>query len=294
MKSDTFVFIKDLKKRLSCWRIVAFISMFFLIISSSKSILNNSSSKNIIARVSINSIILNNTLSVNRMKELKKDNVKGIILDINSGGGDVVESEKLYTFFRELSKTKPIVSVINSIGASGAYMVAMASDYIISYNTSLVGSIGVLMQTYEVTDLAKKLGVNLINYKSSSLKSAPNPFEKINPDVDMVISQQINDVYDYFLNIFVERRKIKITEAQEIANGQVYTGRQALEYGLVDKIGTEEDALNYFKDNNIDINNMAIVDFDIYKKSNKFGVLNNFINSKIYNTINRVMAIYNN
>jgi protease-4 len=150
------------------------------------------------------------------------------------------------------------------------------------------------MQTYEVTDLAKKIGVNLINYKSSSLKSAPNPFEKINPDVDMVISQQINDVYDYFLNIFVERRKIKITEAQEIANGQVYTGRQALEYGLIDKIGTEEDALSYFKDNSIDVDNMAIVDFNIYKKNNKFSILNNFINSKISNTINGVMAIYNN
>ena len=219
--------------------------------------------------------------------------MKAIILNIDSSGGDVVESEKLYLFFRKLSKTKPVVSVINGMGASGAYMIAMASDYIVSYNTSAVGSIGVIIQTYEVTDLAKKLGISLTTYKSSILKAAPNMLEKVNPDVDMVMSQQINDVYDYFLNIFVERRKIKITEAQEIANGQIYTGRQALEYGLVDKIGTEEDALNFLKDNKIDVDNINIVDYDIYKKSNS-GIISNFINSKI-NSIggfSRIMAIY--
>lgn len=293
MKSDTIIFIKELKKKVSLWRLLTFASVFFLVILTSNRIFNSSSNKNFIAKINIDGVILNDTFSFNKINELKNDNIKGIILSINSNGGDVVESEKLYTFFRELSKEKPIVSIINGMGASGAYLVAMASDYIVSYNTSLVGSVGVLMQTYEITDLAKKIGINLINYKSSSLKGAPNPFEKINPDVDMVISQQINDIYDYFLNIFIERRKIAITEAQEIANGQVYTGRQALEYGLVDKIGGENDVLDYFKDNNIDTDNIQIIDFNIYKKS-KFDILNNLVNSRLYNTINGVMAIYNN
>ena len=293
MKSDTIIFIKELKKKVSLWRLLTFASVFFLVILTSNRIFNSSSNKNFIAKINIDGVILNDTFSFNKINELKNDNIKGIILSINSNGGDVVESEKLYTFFRELSKEKPIVSIINGMGASGAYLVAMASDYIVSYNTSLVGSVGVLMQTYEITDLAKKIGINLINYKSSSLKGAPNPFEKINPDVDMVISQQINDIYDYFLNIFIERRKIAITEAQEIANGQVYTGRQALEYGLVDKIGGENEVLDYFKDNNIDTDNIQIIDFNIYKKS-KFDILNNLVNSRLYNTINGVMAIYNN
>lgn len=293
MKSDTIIFIKELKKKVSLWRLLTFASIFFLVILTSNRIFNNSSNKEFIAKVNINGVILNDTFSFDKIKQLKNSNIKGVILNINSNGGDVVESEKLYTFFRELSKEKPVVSIINGMGASGAYLVAMASDYIVAYNTSLVGSIGVLIQTYELTDLAKKMGINLINYKSSSLKGAPNPFEKINPDVDMVISQQINDIYDYFLNIFIERRKIAITEAQEIANGQVYTGRQALEYGLVDKIGGENDVLDYFKDNNIDTDNIQIIDFNIYKKS-KFDILNNLINSRLYNTINGVMAIYNN
>lgn len=294
MKNGTFIVIKELKKRLFHWRLLAFIGVFLLIVSSSGSILNNNTNNSVIARVGIKDAILADTVSYDIMKKLRNNNVKGVILDINSGGGDVVESEKLYMFFKELSKTKPVVSVINSIGASGAYMIAMASDYIISHNTSIVGSIGVIVQTYEITDLAKKIGVNLVNYKSSPLKSAPNPLEKINSDVDMVISQQINDVYDYFLNIFIERRKIKIAEAQEIANGQVYTGRQALEYGLVDKIGTEEDAIDYFRDNGIDVDKMNIVDFNLYK-NNKFNLVNNFISSKIFSGFtSKIMAIYNN
>lgn len=293
MKSDTFLAIKDLKKNLLIWKILTFIGIFFLIISFSNNILRNNSKKDIIARVNINGEILDGIFSYETIKSLEEENIKGIILDINSAGGEVVESEKLYTIFRNLSKIKPMVSIINSVGASGAYMIAMASDYIISYNTSAVGSIGVLLQTYEVTDLAQKLGINIINYKSSPLKAAPNLLEKINPDVDMVMSQQINDIYDYFLNIFVERRKIKITEAQEIANGQIYTGRQALEYGLVDKIGTDDDAIDYFKDNNIDLEKVQVLDYNIYK-TKKFNIIDNFINTKIFNnTINKVMAIYN-
>ena len=291
MKSDTFVFIKTLKKSLFRWRLLALFAVFLLIISSSGYVYNSKRSSNIIARVNINTSIISNIFSYNKLKLLENDEVKAVILNIDSPGGEVTESEKLYEFFRKLSKKKPIVSVINGMGTSGAYMIAMASDYIVSYNTSSVGSIGVVVQTYEVTDLAKKVGISLTNYKSSPLKAAPNPLEKLNPDVDMIISQQINDIYDYFLNIFVERRKIKITEAQEIANGQVYTGRQALEYGLVDKIGTEDDALDYLRDNKINVDAYDIVDFNIYKNS-KMDVINNFINSKI-TSFSKIMAIYN-
>lgn len=290
MKSDTFVFIKTLKKSLFRWRLLALLAIFLLIISSSGYVSDTKRNASVIARVNINTSIISNIFSYNKLKLLENDNIKAVILNIDSPGGEVTESEKLYEFFRKLSKKKPIVSVINGMGTSGAYMIAMASDYIVSYNTSSVGSIGVVVQTYEVTDLAKKMGISLTNYKSSPLKAAPNPLEKLNPDVDMIISQQINDIYDYFLNIFVERRKIKITEAQEIANGQVYTGRQALEYGLVDKIGTEDDALDYLRDSKVNVDNCNVVDFNIYKNS-KIDAINNFINSKI-TSFSKIMAIY--
>jgi protease-4 len=295
MKNETFIVIQDFRKKVIKWRVLAFIGIFLTIISSSGNVVQSKKNQNIIARVKISGILINNLSSKKKLKELDSDNIKAVILDIDSPGGDVVESEMLYTFFRNLSKKKPIVSIINGVGASGAYIVAMASDYIIAYNTSAVGSIGVLVQSYELTELAKKIGISLTTYKSSPLKSAPNPYEKITPDVDMVVSQEIDDVYDYFLSIFIERRRIKITEAQEIANGQIYTGRQALEFGLIDKIGGEDELLNYFKDINLDVSKMNFVDFNIYKNESGLDFIGNLLSSvkKSGEISSRVMAIYN-
>lgn len=291
MKADIFITVQKLKNKVVLWRALAFICIFFsFIIFCGKILKNDIMDRNIIARVKISDYIGNNMFSEEKMEQLKDENIKAIILDIDSQGGDVVASEILYNFFRKLSTEKPVVSQIEGMGASGAYLVAMASDYIIAHNTSVVGSIGVLVQTYEITELAKKMGISLTSYKSSPLKAAPNPFEKVTPDVDMIISQEINDIYDYFLTIFVERRKIKITEAQEIANGQIYTGRQALDYGLIDKIGGNDEVIDYFKDIDIDINKVKIVDFDIYKSTNKFSDFVSIFKGETPR--NRIQAVY--
>jgi protease-4 len=273
MKNEIFITIQHLKNSVVKWRMLAIFALFLLIIGSSgKDIFKGGREKNVIARVKIDRQISSGIFSEEKLKELEKEYVKGIILEINSPGGDVVESEKMYNFFRGLAIKKPLVVSIGSICTSGAYMVAIASDYIIAYNTSLVGSIGVIVESYEVTEMAKKLGISLTNYKSSSLKAALNPFEKITPDVDMVISQEIDDIYDYFLGIFIERRKIKVTEAQEIANGQTYTGRQGLEFGLIDKIGGEMEVMEYLKINDFNLSRTKIVDFDIYEDKKKVSV----------------------
>lgn len=241
-------------------------AVFLLIMASSnRAILKRQKPADVIARVKIDGFIENGAFSDERLKYLESDAVRGIILDINSPGGDVTESEKTYIFFRKLAMKKPLVTSIRGACTSGAYMIAMASDYIIAYNTSLVGSIGVVLESFEITELAKKLGINLTNYKSSPLKAAPNPLEKTTPDVDMVVSQKIDDIYDYFLGIFIDRRKIKVAEAQEIANGQTYTGRQALEFGLIDKIGGEDEILEFLRINNFNLNKIKIVEHDVYR-----------------------------
>lgn len=284
MKDEVFVVIQNLKKSLFRWRVFALVAVCLLIIaSSSGKIFKLEKEENKIIRIALDREITNNLFSEQKIRDLlSKDEVKGVILEINSAGGDVVESEKLYNAFRKLAIKKPLVVSINGICTSGAYMIAMASDYIIAYNTSVVGSIGVIVEAYEITELAKKLGISLTNYKTSNLKSALSPLEKITPDVDMVVSQQINDVYDYFLNIFIERRKIKVEEAQEIANGQAYTGRQALDFGLIDKIGGYDEIKEYFKINNLDLDSIKIVDYDIYneKEDNFIKNLTKVLDSK--------------
>lgn len=299
MKNDNFLVIQDFRKRITIWRIIAFVCLVSVIFLATTNIFNTDKIKKFnnkyVARVSIKNIISSTSFLESKLKGLEKDEVVAVILDIDSPGGEVVSSERLYSFFRNLAKKKPVVSVIKGLGTSGAYMVAMASDYIISRNTSTVGSIGVVLETEEITELADKIGIKFTNFKSSPLKASPNMFEKITPDVEMVTNQLIDDIYDYFLSIFIERRNIKAIEAQEIANGQVYTGRQALEFGLVDKIGGEEEAIEYLKDNNINMDDVKIYDYDIKKYGNSFAssIKREFIDTanNLFKNKN-VMAIY--
>ena len=299
MKNDNFLVIQDFRKRITIWRIIAFVCLVSVIFLATTNIFNTDKIKKFnnkyVARVSIKNIISSTSFLESKLKGLEKDEVVAVILDIDSPGGEVVSSERLYSFFRNLPKKKPVVSVIKGLGTSGAYMVAMASDYIISRNTSTVGSIGVVLETEEITELADKIGIKFTNFKSSPLKASPNMFEKITPDVEMVTNQLIDDIYDYFLSIFIERRNIKAIEAQEIANGQVYTGRQALEFGLVDKIGGEEEAIEYLKDNNINMDDVKIYDYDIKKYGNSFAssIKREFIDTanNLFKNKN-VMAIY--
>lgn len=299
MKNDNFLVIQDFRKRITIWRIIAFVCLVSVIFLATTNIFNTDKIKKFnnkyVARVSIKNIISSTSFLESKLKGLEKDEVVAVILDIDSPGGEVVSSERLYSFFRNLAKKKPVVSVIKGLGTSGAYMVAMASDYIISRNTSTVGSIGVVLETEEITELADKIGIKFTNFKSSPLKASPNMFEKITPDVEMVTNQLIDDIYDYFLSIFIERRNIKAIEAQEIANGQVYTGRQALEFGLVDKIGGEEEAIEYLKDNNINMDDIKIYDYDIKKYGNSFAssIKREFIDTanNLFKNKN-VMAIY--
>ncbi len=299
MKNDNFLVIQDFKKRITIWRMIAFVCLVSVIFLATTNIFNTDKIKKFnnkyVARVSIKNIISSTSFLESKLKGLEKDEVVAVILDIDSPGGEVVSSERLYSFFRNLAKKKPVVSVIKGLGTSGAYMVAMASDYIVSRNTSTVGSIGVVLETEEITELADKIGIKFTNFKSSPLKASPNMFEKITPDVEMVTNQLIDDIYDYFLSIFIERRNIKAIEAQEIANGQVYTGRQALEFGLVDKIGGEEEAIEYLKDNNINMDDIKIYDYDIKKYGNSFAssIKREFIDTanNLFKNKN-VMAIY--
>ena len=299
MKNDNFLVIQDFRKRITIWRIIAFVCLVSVIFLATTNIFNTDKIKKFnnkyVSRVSIKNIISSTSFLESKLKGLEKDEVVAVILDIDSPGGEVVSSERLYSFFRNLAKKKPVVSVIKGLGTSGAYMVAMASDYIISRNTSTVGSIGVVLETEEITELADKIGIKFTNFKSSPLKASPNMFEKITPDVEMVTNQLIDDIYDYFLSIFIERRNIKAIEAQEIANGQVYTGRQALEFGLVDKIGGEEEAIEYLKDNNINMDDVKIYDYDIKKYGNSFAssIKREFIDTanNLFKNKN-VMAIY--
>lgn len=283
MNNDTYIAIWDLKKQISTWKGLTFLftTLMFLCllrpVVKKVSKIGKSSKNSHIARVSLRGMIQEGIYSWENLKKLENDEVAAVILDINSGGGEVLASERLYKFFKNLSEKKPVVALVRSLGASGAYMTALAANYIIAGNTSEVGSIGVILFSYEFTELAEKVGVKFNNLKTSILKAAPSPYEKMTPEVEETMHSTLNDVYDYFLSIFIESRKIDPLLARELADGRVYTGRQALNLGLIDEIGDEEEVLKYFGDyfeknekTNLDVKNMEIRDYSMYKEENGF------------------------
>lgn len=226
-----------------------------------------------IANVKIEGVIFEDDHRTEILEKLADEpSVKAVIVNVNSPGGGIVGSEIVFNNLRAIAKNKPIVVVMGSVAASGGYMASIASDYIIAYNGTLTGSIGVLMESPEVTTLANKIGVKFNTYKSSPLKGSPSPFEKSSPAVDAVINESIQDSYKFFADLVKERRGKKLSAklGGKIFDGRVFTGRQALEAGLVDKIGGKADALEYLAQNKIDVKKLPLKEISLEKQKVKF------------------------
>lgn len=293
LSNDTLALILDLKSKIKRWRSAAILFVVIALIFISAGVSSKSPkskrnplniAKSCIGRVEISGVI---TADSHRDKILEKikdeDKIKALIIDVDSPGGGVAESENLYEAFKDISKKKPIVVVMKGRAASGAYMLSLASKHIIARNGTITGSIGVLLQGFEATELAKKVGIKFLTYKSSELKGAPSPFEKTNDRIDESVQSSINDIYEFFVELVARRRQIGIDMARKISNGQVYTGRQALELGLIDQIGGEREALSYLRARGINTKVLEVEDIDLKKPIGEFGwmdrIFGSFLNS---------------
>ena len=198
-----------------------------------------------IAIVEINDVIVSSEKTVEQIKKFREDkSIKAIILRINTPGGGVAASQEIY---EEVKRTrdggKIVVVSMGSIAASGGYYIAVGSSLIVSNPGTLTGSIGVIAQFISIKDLAEKLGINQTTIKSGNLKDAGNPFREMN-DTDKAYFQDVVDnSFGQFLDVVAKERKMDKTTLLKYANGRVFTGLQAKEYGLVDSLGTFEDAI---------------------------------------------------
>jgi len=178
-----------------------------------------------------------------------------VIVHINSPGGTTAGSEQLHDSLQRLKEKKPLVVVVDGLAASGGYITAIAADHIVALETSLVGSIGVLFQYPNVTDLLKTLGVKIEEIKSSPLKAAPNGFEPTSPEARAAIESIVSDSYAWFKNMVKTRRHLDDAALERVTDGRVFTGRQGLALKLIDEIGDERTAIAWLaKEKNIDPN----------------------------------------
>jgi protease-4 len=282
-----------LRRQLSNWKIIAVLLLaavltFFLkFFDTDKGFPTASSAplqSDYIASVYLDGIIMDDKKRDESLgKIVENSKIKAVILYVNSPGGGVTASEEVYSLLRKIAEKKPLVVVMNSLAASGGYMVSVAADYIVAHNSTITGSIGVIWQNAEITNLAEKLGITFNNFKSSPLKAAPNPMEKVTPEVEEAAMAVIKDSYDYFVDVVATRRKLPKDRVTQLADGRVYTGRQAFELKLVDRLGGTSEALQWLRETKSVDTNLKVFEFELKPKTLLQKILGDDMEQRIYN-----------
>jgi len=171
--------------------------------------------------------------------------LKALILHINSPGGGTAASQELYYAVKRIKEEYdyPVISVLSSLGASGGYYVALATDSIYALPGTLTGSIGVIMDFPQWTEVMDKIGVDMHVVKSGEYKDTGSPFRDFTAEDRRYYQELVDDVYDQFISAVADARSMDKETVKKLSDGRVYTGRQALELGLIDHLGTMEDGI---------------------------------------------------
>jgi len=196
-----------------------------------------------VARLPVEGFIGDDRKLIEALDRLAKDKqARALIVAIDSPGGSVGGGEALHHALLRLRESKPVVAVMRGTAASAGYMTAVAAERIWARDSTVTGSIGVLLQNIDASELLEKLGVKGEAIVSGPLKAQPNPFQPLTPEGRAALQSVITDMYDQFVAMVVAGRKLPEDKVRALADGRVFTGRQALANGLVDAIGGEREA----------------------------------------------------
>lgn len=177
----------------------------------------------------------------------RDESIKGILVRIDSPGGAVAPSQEIYEAVKRAKAEKPVVCSMGSTAASGGYYIAIGCQRIFANSGSITGSIGVISQMFNVQGLLDKADVSVEVVKTGRFKDSGSPFREMDPQERAYFKSLMMDIYDQFVDDVAEQRKLERAEVLELADGRVYTGRQALDYKLIDELGTMHDAVEYIK-----------------------------------------------
>ncbi len=246
LDADELVDRRRLKRSLTFWRLLAVVAVVALVVFAAGRLGGGSflgPRGDYVARLAIGGLITDDRDRLDAIGRLAADpRVRALIVAIDSPGGTVVGGEALFEKLRQVAAAKPVVAVMGDTAASGGYMVALAADRIFAHQATITGSIGVIFQTAEFSRLLDKIGITPEEVKSSPLKAAPSPFQPMSPAAREVTQGVVDDIYAMFVRMTAERRHMSPDKARQLADGRIYTGRQAVANGLVDAIGGEAEA----------------------------------------------------
>lgn len=244
LDADQIVERRRLRRRVTFWRTLGVLGVIAAVAVGVASVAGSSVSASSphVARVSIGGLIRNDRERVELLEEIGRSRASAVILSIDSPGGTVTGSEQLFDALRRLSAKKPVVAVVEGMAASGAYIAALGADHIVARRNALVGSVGVIYQFPNFTELLKTVGVTMEDIKSSPLKASPNPYTPVTPEARAAVESLVKDSYAWFRGLVGERRKLSEAKLATVADGRVFTGHQGLELQLVDELGDERTA----------------------------------------------------
>jgi protease-4 len=199
-----------------------------------------------VALIRIEGVIVDSREVIEELRRYKENSsIKAIVLRIDSPGGGVVPSQEIYTEVRKVradGKIKLVASMGN-VAASGGYYIAAATDKIVANPGTLTGSIGVIMELANVKDLLEKVGVQSVVIKSGRYKDLASPFRTMSAEEQALLQGVLDDVHAQFIEAVADGRSLKIEEIHDLADGRIFSGRQAKRLHLVDELGDLQDAI---------------------------------------------------
>ncbi|MBD3345066.1 MAG: signal peptide peptidase SppA [Chitinivibrionales bacterium] len=202
-----------------------------------------------IGLVRITDVIYSSDLYTRQLREFRNDNsIAGVIIRVNSPGGTVAPSQEIYSeIMRFRDFHKPVVVSMENIAASGGYYVACAAKTIFANPGTLTGSFGVYMRFPHFYELSEKIGIDMTTIKAGKFKDLGNPYRKITPKEKDLLQNLLDDTHNQFIEDIAQARSLNHDSVRALADGRIFTGRQALRLGLVDTLGSHTDAAEYIK-----------------------------------------------
>ena len=270
MKKNDFL-IQYFEKRKS--KTLKFFLLFFLTFFTVLIINKNITPKNFIAKVHLEGIINDKNELINKLNEINQNKkIKGLLIIINSPGGTFVSSKEILDALTKISTTIPTSAYMREMATSGAYMASLGVKKIFANQGTITGSIGVILQTAQLTSLMEKIGVKPIVIKSGELKATPNPLEDLDEEKKNYLKKIIEQLQNEFIDIVEKKRDLNQTILREISSGRIFTSKQALDLNLIDFIGSETDALDWIiKEGNLD-QKIDVIELD--KKKSLLNLMN--------------------
>jgi protease-4 len=201
-------------------------------------------SKNAVAIVTVEGVIENSRETVRTLDRLaKNDGVRAVVLRVDSPGGGVAPSQEIYDAVLRVREKKPVVASLGGVAASGGYYVASGCDAIVANPGTLTGSIGVILQTGNVSELLKKVGIQGVIVKAGKFKDIGSPLREMSEEEKRLLDNLLQNVHTQFIAAVSRGRKLPVEQVRQLADGRIYSGEQARDLKLVDQLGGLRDAV---------------------------------------------------